>query len=125
MPFSNTAAKPMSGMSEVLSIAEKIGVAQQEGYAHPKKGSAVGDTLDIPASHSPGPVESPGISAPPGVVAASEIPTGLSLLRASGGLFFAPGGAPCLPQKRDRAPFGLGTASQAAALAQQDGGKLL
>ena len=104
MPF-NAASYPMSGMSGMPSIAEKFGIAQQEGYTPRRQGSAVGKTPDISASFSPGPWSPPAFSAPPGVVAASGIPTRLSLLRASGGLFFAPHGAACLPQKRDTAPL--------------------
>ena len=52
MPF-NAASYPMSGMSGMPSIAEKFGIAQQEGYTPRRQGSAVGKTPDISRPASP------------------------------------------------------------------------
>ena len=49
MPFFNTAVGPMSEMSGVPSIVEKIGWSQQEGYAVDMEGTAVGSTPAISA----------------------------------------------------------------------------
>ena len=125
MALSNTASGPMSGMSGMLSIAEKIGNLQQEGHTHTKKGTAVGNTSDISASLSHGPRSPRASSAPRGAVAATANPAGLSLLWAAGAPFFGSRGVACRPQKGDSAPYGLRAASQAAPLANWSGGKSL
>jgi hypothetical protein len=124
MPFSNTASHPMSGMSGMTSIAEKIGKAQQEGYTLTKKGSAVGNTPDISATLQE-PWSPPASSASRVGVAACEIPAGLSGLWGAGGLLFAPHGAACRPQKGELVASRLRAASQAAPLANWSGGKSL
>lgn len=123
MPFFNTASNPMSGMSGVLFIAEKIGNPQQERCPLTKKGTAVGNTPDISANISEVSWSPPASSAPRGVVAVTANPAGLSLLWAAGGRSCARRGVACRPQKGDSAPNGLPAASPAAPLAPWSGGK--
>jgi hypothetical protein len=125
MPFFDTAPQPMSGMSGGPSIAGKIGIAQQEGYTLTKKGSAVGNTPDISAILSERPWSLPASSAPRrgGSGHWESRWTQPSLGRRRPVL--CPRGVACRFQKRDSASRCVHAASQAAALAQRDGGKPL
>jgi len=118
----------MSEMSGVPSIVEKIGWAQQEGYAVDMEGTAVGSTPAISAILSRLPRRPWNfpvfLLAPWG---GSGPSTSMRLRCVSGRL----SGCSLPPrrrvpaQKRDSAPYRLRAASQAVPLAYWDGGKSL